>query len=117
MHRLRRQNGHRIFALTLDLRRQRQTQSHAPAARVLVMDRQFEAGRPVLRKVNLRIDQDDRIAILGPNGEGKSTLVKAISGRLAPLGGAAFCLATRSVIFAGLALSAGARSGYRRHAR
>ncbi|MEQ1931454.1 MAG: ATP-binding cassette domain-containing protein, partial [Parvularculaceae bacterium] len=44
-------------------------------------------GAPVLRNVSLRIDQDDRIAILGPNGEGKSTLVKAISGRLNPLAG------------------------------
>ena len=37
--------------------------------------------------MNLRLDQDDRIVILGPNGEGKSTLVKALSGRLAPLAG------------------------------
>jgi ATP-binding cassette subfamily F protein 3 len=28
----------------------------------------------VLRRLNLRIDQDDRIALLGKNGEGKSTL-------------------------------------------
>jgi ATP-binding cassette subfamily F protein 3 len=41
----------------------------------------------VLRKLTLRIDDDDRIAILGANGQGKSTLVKAISGRLAPLDG------------------------------
>ena len=30
----------------------------------------------------MRIDQDDRIALLGKNGEGKSTLSKLISGRL-----------------------------------
>jgi ATP-binding cassette subfamily F protein 3 len=41
----------------------------------------------VLRKLDLRIDDDDRIAILGANGQGKSTLVKAIAGRLAPLDG------------------------------
>lgn len=36
----------------------------------------------VLDKLNLRIDQDDRIALLGRNGEGKSTLSKMLSGRL-----------------------------------
>ena len=46
--------------------------------------------KTVLNKINLRIDNDDRIVILGPNGEGKSTLVKAISGRLAPLTGAVY---------------------------
>ncbi len=39
-------------------------------------------GRPVLRKLNLRIDQDDRIALLGRNGEGKSTLSKLLAGKL-----------------------------------
>ena len=41
----------------------------------------------VLRGLTLRVDDDDRVAILGSNGEGKSTLVKAIAGRLAPLSG------------------------------
>jgi ATP-binding cassette subfamily F protein 3 len=44
----------------------------------------YEPGRPVLRRVTLRIDNDDRIALLGANGNGKSTLTKLISGRLAP---------------------------------
>jgi ATP-binding cassette subfamily F protein 3 len=44
-------------------------------------------GRPVLRGLDLRIDQDDRIALLGANGEGKSTLSKLLSDRLAPLTG------------------------------
>ncbi|HUF57589.1 MAG TPA: ABC-F family ATP-binding cassette domain-containing protein [Thermohalobaculum sp.] len=44
-------------------------------------------GRPVLRRIDARIDQDDRIALLGANGEGKSTLAKLIAGRLAPLEG------------------------------
>ncbi len=44
-------------------------------------------GRPVLRKLSLRIDQDDRIALLGRNGEGKSTLAKLLSGRLEKLEG------------------------------
>jgi ATP-binding cassette subfamily F protein 3 len=44
-------------------------------------------GRPVLSNLSLRIDQDDRIALLGANGQGKSTLAKLISGRLAPMKG------------------------------
>ena len=37
--------------------------------------------------LNMRIDNDDRIALLGSNGNGKSTLVKLIAARLAPLQG------------------------------
>jgi ATP-binding cassette subfamily F protein 3 len=44
-------------------------------------------GVPVLRRLNLRIDQDDRIALLGRNGEGKSTLSKLLAGKLDPLEG------------------------------
>ncbi|GAA6192233.1 ABC transporter ATP-binding protein [Phaeobacter gallaeciensis] len=41
----------------------------------------------ILSKLNLRIDQDDRIALLGKNGEGKSTLSKMLSGRLDVMSG------------------------------
>jgi ATP-binding cassette subfamily F protein 3 len=44
-------------------------------------------GVPVLRRLNLRIDQDDRIALLGRNGEGKSTLSKLLAGKLQPIEG------------------------------
>ena len=44
-------------------------------------------GRAVLSKLTLRIDNDDRIALLGANGNGKSTFVKLIAGRLAPMQG------------------------------
>ena len=44
-------------------------------------------GRAVLSRLDFRIDQDDRIALLGANGQGKSTLAKLISGRLAPMAG------------------------------
>jgi ATP-binding cassette subfamily F protein 3 len=44
-------------------------------------------GAPVLRGLDLRIDQDDRIALLGANGNGKSTLAKLVAGRLAPTRG------------------------------
>ncbi|MEI4263882.1 ABC-F family ATP-binding cassette domain-containing protein [Roseovarius sp. D0-M9] len=39
-------------------------------------------GPPVLRHLNLRIDQDDRIALLGRNGEGKSTFAKLLAEKL-----------------------------------
>jgi ATP-binding cassette subfamily F protein 3 len=41
----------------------------------------------ILKGLNLRIDQDDRIALLGRNGEGKSTLSKLLSGRLEVMSG------------------------------
>ncbi|MFP7673230.1 ABC-F family ATP-binding cassette domain-containing protein [Marivita sp. S0852] len=41
----------------------------------------------VLRKLDLRIDQDDRIALLGKNGQGKSTLAKLLSDRLPLMAG------------------------------
>ncbi|WP_029355548.1 ABC-F family ATP-binding cassette domain-containing protein [Bosea sp. 117] len=47
----------------------------------------YDPARPVLRNLNLRIDHDDRIALLGPNGNGKSTFAKLIADRLAPQGG------------------------------
>jgi ATP-binding cassette subfamily F protein 3 len=43
--------------------------------------------RPVLSRLDLRIDMDDRIALLGANGNGKSTLVRLIAGRLKPMAG------------------------------
>ncbi len=47
----------------------------------------YEADKPVLRDIDLRIDMDDRIGLLGANGNGKSTLVKLISDRLKPMRG------------------------------
>jgi len=44
-------------------------------------------GTPVLSKINLRIDPDDRIALLGANGQGKSTFSKLLSGDLKPISG------------------------------
>ena len=43
--------------------------------------------RTVLRNLSLRIDQDDRIALLGRNGQGKSTLSKLLAGRLPLMAG------------------------------
>lgn len=47
-------------------------------------------GRAVLTGVSLRIDMEDRIALLGANGNGKSTLAKALAGRLEPMAGTSF---------------------------
>ena len=47
-------------------------------------------GPPVLTGLSLRLDQDDRIALLGANGNGKSTLAKLLAGRLQPEGGTQF---------------------------
>ena len=47
----------------------------------------YEADTPVLRRLDLRLDPDDRIALLGANGNGKSTLARLIAGRLAPMAG------------------------------
>ncbi|MCA1654775.1 MAG: ATP-binding cassette domain-containing protein, partial [Sphingomonadales bacterium] len=47
----------------------------------------YAAGHPVLRKLNLRIDPDDRIALLGRNGNGKTTLARLLAAQLAPMDG------------------------------
>ncbi len=47
----------------------------------------YEPGKPILRNLTLRIDPDDRIALLGANGNGKSTFAKLLNGKLKPSGG------------------------------
>lgn len=47
----------------------------------------YDPAKPVLNRVTLRIDNDDRVALLGSNGNGKSTLVKLLANRLAPFSG------------------------------
>ena len=47
----------------------------------------YEPGRPILKRLNLRLDHDDRIALLGQNGNGKSTFAKLVTGRLPPAEG------------------------------
>ena len=42
----------------------------------------YQPGKPILKNLTLRIDEDDRIALLGANGNGKSTFAKLIAGRL-----------------------------------
>ena len=47
----------------------------------------YEPGRPVLSRLDLRLDPDDRIALLGANGNGKTTFARLLAGRLEPLSG------------------------------
>ena len=42
----------------------------------------YEEGRPILKRLGLRMDLDDRIGLLGVNGAGKSTFAKLIAGAL-----------------------------------
>ncbi len=44
-------------------------------------------GTPILSRLNLRIDPDDRIALLGRNGNGKTTLARLLAAQLTPLDG------------------------------
>ena len=47
----------------------------------------YDPEKPILKRLNLRVDMDDRIALLGANGNGKTTLLKLLSDRLKPISG------------------------------
>lgn len=47
----------------------------------------YAKGKPVLKNLTNQLDPDDRIALLGANGNGKSTFMKLLAGKLAPLAG------------------------------
>ncbi len=44
-------------------------------------------GMAVIKNLSVRFDDDDRIALIGANGNGKSTLIKLLAGRLQPMAG------------------------------
>jgi ATP-binding cassette, subfamily F, member 3 len=60
-----------------------------PAPPMITMEgaRAGYGDRTVLSGLNLRLDPDDRIALLGRNGNGKSTFAKLVAGRLEPMAG------------------------------
>jgi ATP-binding cassette subfamily F protein 3 len=47
----------------------------------------YTEGNPILRRLNLRLDPDDRIALLGRNGNGKTTLARLLAAQLTPMEG------------------------------
>ena len=47
----------------------------------------YVPGKPVLSRLNLRIDPDDRLALVGRNGNGKTTLARLLAGQLKPMTG------------------------------
>ncbi|WP_058461241.1 ABC-F family ATP-binding cassette domain-containing protein [Legionella adelaidensis] len=50
----------------------------------------YETGNALLKKINFSINPGDRIALLGPNGEGKSTFIKTLTGKLPLIDGELF---------------------------
>ncbi len=48
----------------------------------------YSAGHPILQRLNLRLDPDDRVALLGRNGNGKTTLARLLAAQLTPMDGA-----------------------------
>jgi ATP-binding cassette subfamily F protein 3 len=62
-----------------------------PASPPLVtMDRAsvgYEPGKPILTGLSFRFDPEDRVALLGKNGNGKSTMAKLLAGKLQTMGG------------------------------
>jgi ATP-binding cassette, subfamily F, member 3 len=57
---------------------------------LITMDRAsvgYEPGKPILTNLSFRFDPEDRVALLGKNGNGKSTLAKLLAGKLKVMGG------------------------------
>ncbi len=57
---------------------------------LVTMDRAsvgYEPGKPILTGLSFRFDPEDRVALLGKNGNGKSTMAKLLAGKLQAMGG------------------------------
>jgi ATP-binding cassette subfamily F protein 3 len=65
-------------------------QATAASPPLITMDRVqvgYQPGQPVLSNLSFRFDPEDRVALLGKNGNGKSTMAKLLAGKLAPMSG------------------------------
>lgn len=62
-------------------------QSEHPAVALRDVTFAYQPGSPVLEKINFAVQRGTRLGILGPNGGGKSTLLKLILGLLSPAPG------------------------------
>lgn len=58
-----------------------------PLIQCNLVDAGYQNQHPILKKINLSLNPGDRIALLGPNGEGKSTLIKTLTGSLPAING------------------------------
>ena len=58
-----------------------------PLIQCSVVDAGYPNQEPTLKRINLSLSPGDRIALLGPNGEGKSTLIKTLTGSLPAIKG------------------------------
>ncbi len=65
-------------------------ESLSPMISINDVDIGYLENDPVLNKINKSINYDDRIALLGANGNGKSTLIKLIANKLIPMNGEIF---------------------------
>jgi len=57
---------------------------------LITMDRVsvgYEPGKPILTNLSFRFDPQDRVALLGKNGNGKSTMAKLLAGKLSAMAG------------------------------
>jgi ATP-binding cassette, subfamily F, member 3 len=65
-------------------------QATAASPPLITMDRAsvgYEPGKPILTGLSFRFDPEDRVALLGKNGNGKSTMAKLLAGKLQAMGG------------------------------
>lgn len=63
------------------------TKAGKPLIQCNLVNAGYQNTDPILKNINLTLNPGDKIALLGPNGEGKSTLIKTLTGLLPPLQG------------------------------